>query len=213
MPALASSDRIVEHARLLTRRRVLYCMFMPLANRIWNVDAVRALPDDGNRYEVIDGELFVTPAPSWTHQNAVMKLYRTLAAYLDRAPYGHAMLAPADVAFSRTRSVQPDLFVVPLLEGMRPPRHFDEVRRLLLVVEVLSPTTARADRVAKRVLFREEGVAEYWVVDLDARTVERSTPADPRVEVVADRLEWNVPGSHTPLVIDLPSYFAEVLGG
>jgi Uma2 family endonuclease len=188
-------------------------MSMPLANRIWDVDAVRALPDDGNRYEVIDGELFVTPAPSWTHQNAVMRLYRTLAAYLDREPYGHAMVAPADVAFSRTRSVQPDLFVVPLLEGLRPPRHFDEVRQLLLVVEVLSPTTARADRVAKRVLFRDEGVAEYWVVDLDARAVERSTPADPRVEIIADRLEWSVAGASTALVIDLPSYFAEVLGG
>ena len=213
MPALASSDGIVEHARLLTRRRVFYCMSMPLADRIWTVDAVRALPDDGNRYEVIDGELFVTPAPSWTHQNAVMRLYRTLAAYLDREPYAHAMLAPADVTFSRGRSVQPDLFIVPLVEGSRPPRHFDEVRRLLLTVEMLSPTTARADRVAKRVLFREESVAEYWVVDLDARTVERSTPADPRVEIIADRLEWNVAGASTPLVIDLPSYFAEVLGG
>ncbi len=188
-------------------------MSMPLANRIWDVDAVRALPDDGNRYEVIDGELFVTPAPSWTNQNAVMRLYRTLAAYLDREPYGHAMVAPADVAFSRTRSVQPDLFVVPLLGGLRPPRHFDEVRQLLLVVEVLSPATARADRVAKRVLFREEGVAEYWVVDLDARAVERSTPADPRVEIIADRLEWSVAGASTALVIDLPRYFAEVLGG
>jgi Uma2 family endonuclease len=63
------------------------------------------------------------------------------------------------------------------------------------------------------VLFREEGVAEYWVVDLDARTVERSTPADPRVEIVADRLEWNVAGARTALVIDLPNYFAEVLSG
>jgi hypothetical protein len=76
MPALASRDSIIEHARLLTRRRVFYCMSMPLADRIWTVEAVRALADDGNRYEVIDGELFVTPAPSWTHQNAVLKMYR-----------------------------------------------------------------------------------------------------------------------------------------
>jgi Uma2 family endonuclease len=57
---------------------------------------------------------------------------------------------------------------------------------LLLAVEILSPSTARADRVAKRTLFRDERVPEYWIVDLDARTVERSTPADPRVEVAAD---------------------------
>ena len=151
-------------------------MHMPTLKRRWTADDLRDLPDDGNRYEVIDGELFVTPAPSWMHQRAAAELFRMIAAYLEREPYADVLLAPADVSFSRTRIVQPDVFVVPLVDGRRP-RQFEEVGRLLLAVEILSPSTARADRVAKRVLFRDEGVREYWVIDLDARTIERTTPA------------------------------------
>ena len=76
---------------------------------------------------------------------------------------------------------------------------------------MLSPSTARADRVAKRTLYREVGVPEYWIVDLDARTIERSTPSDPRPEILVDRLEWLPEGAAAPLVIDLNRYFATVL--
>ena len=140
-------------------------MHMSTLKRQWTTDDLRDLPDDGNRYEVIDGELFVTPAPSWKHQRAAAELFRLVAEYLAREPYADVLIAPADVSFSRTRSVQPDLFVVPLVNGQRPNR-FEDVGRLLLAVEILSPSTARADRVSKRVLFRDEGVSEYWVVDL-----------------------------------------------
>ena len=75
----------------------------------------------------------------------------------------------------------------------------------------VSPATARADRVAKRTLYREENVAEYWIVDLDSRTIERSTPLDSRVEVLADQIEWRPQGTESPLVIDLPGYFARLL--
>jgi Uma2 family endonuclease len=187
-------------------------MVMPNLQRRWTVADRDALPDDGNRYEVIDGELFVTPAPVWRHQEAVIELATRLRAYLARERVGHAYIAPADVVFSPKRGVQPDVFVVPLLDGRRP-EHFDEVRRLLLAVEVLSPSTARADRVVKRKLFREEGVAEYWIVDADSRTVERATPREPRLEIVDERLEWLPNGASTPFVLDLPEYFAKVLDG
>jgi len=183
---------------------------MPNIKRRWTVDDVRDLPDDGNRYEVIDGELFVTPAPSWRHQEAVAEMYTILRGYLRRVAVGHAFVAPADVIFTPMRGVQPDVFVVPFVEGRRP-EHFDEVKRLLVAVEVLSPTTARADRVAKRTMYRDEGVPEYWIVDLDARTVERSTPADPRPEVLVDRLIWSPDGESPALTIDLPDYFAAVI--
>lgn len=187
-------------------------MAMPGLRRQWTVADLQSLPDDGRRYEVIDGELYVTPAPAWKHQAAVGDMYRLLDDYLARYRLGCALLAPADVTFSDRRGVQPDLFVVPLVNGHRPER-FEDVRRLLLAVEVLSPSTARADRVAKRTVYREEGVAEYWVVDLDARAIERSTPADARIEVLADRLTWSPPDAGEPLVIDVPAYFGRVIDG
>ena len=186
-------------------------MGMPNFKRQWTVAERDELPDDGNRYEVIDGELFVTPAPAWRHQEASLYLYRLLADYLGLERIGHAFAAPADVVFSPRRGVQPDVFVVPLVGGRRP-EHFDEVKRLVLAVEVLSPSTARADRVAKRAMFRDEGVPEYWIVDLDARTFERSTPAESRPEILAELLEWFPDGAAEPLVIDLVAWFATVLG-
>jgi Uma2 family endonuclease len=185
-------------------------MHMPNLRRTWTVDDLQDLPDDGNRYEVIDGELFVTPAPSLTHQRAVLRLSRILGDYLDKEPVGELVIAPADVVFSGKRSVQPDLFVTPLVNGRRP-RRFEEVGRLLLAVEVLSPTTARADRVVKRTLYRDQGVPEFWIVDLDSRTIERSTPTEARPEILVDELAWQPEGASSPLVIDVAAYFTAVL--
>ncbi len=81
---------------------------------------------------------------------------------------------------------------------------------MLLAAEVSSPSTARLDRVKKRTLFRREGVPEYWIVDLDARTIERSTPTELRPEILDERLEWFPEGVSAPLVIDLVKYFANV---
>ena len=65
--------------------------------------------------------------------------------------------------------------------------------------------------MAKRTVYREEGVEVYWVVDLDARAFERSVPNDPRVEVLADRIEWHPAGAEQALIIDLEEYFRRVL--
>ncbi len=186
-------------------------MSMPAAQRHWTVADVHALPNDGQRYEVIDGELLVTPAPSWHHQDAVLEMAARLREYLSREQVGHVFVAPADVEFSARRGVQPDIFVTPLVNGRRP-EAWRDVGRLLLAIEILSPATARADRVVKRAMFRDEAVPEYWVVDLDARTVERSTPADPRVEVLADELTWRPEGAAAPFIVDLPAYFAHIAG-
>ncbi len=162
-------------------------MGMPLLHHDWTVAERDALPDDGNRYEVIDGELFVTPER-----------------------IGYALLGPADVVFSAKRGVRPDVFVVPPRDGRRPDR-FDREKGLLLAAEVLSPSTARADRVRKRALYRDEGVPEYWIIDMDARTFERSTPGDPRPEILAERLEWQPAGASAPLAIDIVEFFVDVL--
>src|SRR4051812_4701692 len=132
---------------------------MPMAPEVkaWNVDDLATMPDDGQRYEVIDGELFVTPAPSLRHQDAIGALHLRLAPYVARERIGHVVFAPADVTFSSRRGVQPDLFVARLVNGRRP-RTSTEIRGLLLAVEVTSPSTAKADRLAKRALYRDEGV-------------------------------------------------------
>jgi len=173
-------------------------MSMPTLKRQWTVADLSDLPDDSNRYEVIDGELFVTPSPSWPHQTAVMELYTLLAAHVTAYELGDAFVAPADVVFSARRGVQPDLFVVPPFGGKRPTA-FDQVKRLMLAVEIISPSTARADRVKKRFLYRDEGVPEYWIVDLDARAIERSTPTESRPEVIDERFIWAPEAGTNPL--------------
>jgi Uma2 family endonuclease len=77
---------------------------------------------------------------------------------------------------------------------------------------VLSPTTARADRTIKRLLFQRTGVPEYWIVDLDTRLVERWRPGDARPEVLTERLRWQPEPGTDPLEIDLSAFFAQVLG-
>jgi len=187
-------------------------MGMPRAAERWTADMVRALPNDGNRYEVIDGELLVTPAPSALHQRAVGEIFLRLENYLRGKTWGEVLFSPADISFSADRLVQPDVFVAPPGPSGRRVREWSEIRGLLLAVEVLSPSTARADRQTKRRLYQEEGVPEYWIVDLDARVVERWRPGDERPEIVATTLTWQPDSSATPFELDLTAFFQAVLG-
>lgn len=179
---------------------------MAQATLRWTADMVRALPDDGKRYEVIDGELFVTPAPSWEHQAASKALFLRLHSYVSAHALGAVFYAPADVEFSAERMVEPDLFVVPLIEG-RSPRSWEEAGRLLLAVEILSPGTARADRLVKRRLYQRPGVPEYWIIDVAARLVERWRPEDERPEILTEFLEWQPAAGQDALRIALEEYF------
>ncbi len=179
-------------------------MGMPVTNapKEWTGEMVRALPEDGNRYEVLDGELFVTPAPSWAHQAILAWFFLPLATYVQRHALGWARWSPADISFAPRRLVQPDLFVVPYRADGEP-RDWSEVRSLLLAIEVLSPSTAFADRNRKRTIYQEQGVAEYWIVDPDARLVERWRPLDARPEIARDTLEWQPDATLEPLALRL----------
>ena len=185
-------------------------MAMPKVLEQWTAARVRELPDDGNRYEVVDGELLVTPAPSWNHQDVVGELFVALRAYCKSQSLGHTVVSPADIELDPKTLVQPDVFVVPLNEGRRP-KNWEDIRGLLLVVEVLSPSTARADRTVKRRRFQRAGVPEYWIVGVDARLIERWRPADDRPEVITDRLSWQPQDAGAPFVLDLPAFFREVV--
>ena len=171
---------------------------------------VRALPADGNRYEVIGGELFVTPAPNFRHQDAVLKLLLRLVPFVETQRLGYALMAPADIEFDEEDMVQPDAFVGPLVAG-RLPTKWSEIKSLLLAIEVLSPSTARADRTVKRRLYQRAAVPEYWIVDVEARLVERWRRADERPEILTEMLTWHPAGASEPLVIDLPAMFLKIL--
>jgi len=172
----------------------------------WTVDRALALPSDGNRYEVLDGELFVTPAPSVPHQLILSRLFTQLHAYIDTNRLGYLLWSPADIAFSPRRLVQPDLFVVPWrASGL--PHDWSDITALLLAVEVLSPSSARADRHRKRVIYQEQGVGEYWIVDGDARLVERWRPTDARPEILTTAFDWQPRAGLSPQRVHVPSLF------
>ena len=96
-------------------------MGMPETAERWTADMVRALPADRNRYEVVDGELFVTPSPSWPHQRVVGGLFKHLADYLHGQPWAEVLISPADISFRDDMLVQPDVFVVPIAHSRRRP--------------------------------------------------------------------------------------------
>jgi len=171
----------------------------------YSADQVRELPEDGNRYEVVDGELLVTPSPRPWHQIVTGRLFRALADYLDRHPVGHVIASPADISWSPLDLVQPDLFVVPL-EAART-LNWAAMRHLLLVAEVLSPATARADRFTKRRLYQRSGVPLYWIVDADRRAVEIWTPEWELPEQAADLLVWQPDPSAPPFALRLAELF------
>jgi Uma2 family endonuclease len=171
----------------------------------YTAEMVRALPDDGNRYETVHGELLVTPAPRAWHQEVLARLHVALRAYLESNPVGLALASPADISWGPDILVQPDLFVVAPDEART--MDWRRMRTLLLAVEVLSPTTARHDRFTKRRLYQEVGVATYWVVDPDAHEVEVWTPDDAFPLVARDELVWAPSGAGVPFGLSLERLF------
>ena len=174
----------------------------------YTADMVRAMPDDGNRYEVVYGELLVTPAPRLWHQVVVQRLSLALGNYLQRQPDGLVLSSPADISWGPDVLVQPDIFVVPTDEART--LTWSRMRTLLLVAEVLSPSSTRADRFLKRLRYREAGVPLYWVVDGDERAVEVWTPADDFPAVERERLEWRPGAATEPFTLRLEELFRPV---
>jgi len=174
----------------------------------FTADMVRALPDDGQRYEVVHGELLVTPAPRLWHQEIVRRLLIGLSAYLAREPVGHILTSPADISFGPDTLVQPDIFVIPLDQART--LEWSKIQRLLLVAEVLSPSSVRADRFTKRRWYQEAGVPLYWVIDLDAKVVEVWTPEERFPTIEGERIHWEPEGASQPLVLELGELFKPI---
>ena len=186
-------------------------MGMPLSHTEWTAEMLNDLPDDGNRYEVIDGELFVTPTPADIHQHAVGELYALLRPYARRVGV-NLLIAPSAVRFSGRREVQPDIYATPRLANGRRPDRFTDVGVVLLAVEILSPSTMRTDRFRKRALYQDEKVADYWIVDTASRVIEHWTPSAVEPQFHSEKFEWQPVREQPPLVIDVVAYFREVFG-
>ena len=141
-------------------------MGMPHASTGWTAERVRAIPDDGNRYELIDGVLVVTPAPRGLHQLAVWELGMRLRGWLRGTGIAELLGSPADIALGE-----------------------NEMRR-----------------------YQRAGIPEYWIVDLDARLIERWRPDEARPEVLTDRLIWEPTPGQDALEVDVAAFFATVYG-
>lgn len=182
-----------------------------LSKHHWTAADVRALMDDTRhwpRYELLDGELIVTNAPTAAHQIAVGELLVRLSEYCKREDIGIALTSPADIELAPESIMQPDVFVVP--NDVMPndePLSWPHVRSLLLAIEVLSPSSLRTDRVDKRDFYLANGVAEYWIVDLDARVIERWTPDRATPALHRDEFVWRPPGSGAPFLLDVRAFF------
>ena len=179
-------------------------------DRPWTEEEFYAARDAapfGERWELIDGEVLVTSAPHWTHQRISARLLILLDAYVRPRGFGEAFASPLDVKLRPGLVLQPDLLVVPSGELRR---RSDIVQRLLLAVEIVSPSSARFDRVKKRPQYQRSRVSQYWIVDDMSQTIERWTPDDERPELLSERLVWEPAGVAEPFVLDLAQFFQDV---
>jgi Uma2 family endonuclease len=208
----ASAPGMMCGDHLPSSRRAEQNMAMPAMRHRWTTADVRALIDESRawpRYELLGGELVVTPAPAPVHQVAVSELMALLRAYVLDHDLGVILASPADLELRPGTISQPDFFVVPFASHERPegPVAWSVVTSLLLAIEVISPGSVRIDRVEKRDHYLSAGVPEYWVVDLDARLVERWRPDRENPELLRATLEWRPRGAPAPLVMDLLALF------
>ena len=144
---------------------------IPHGKIILTYDDYRLLPDDRNRYEILDGELSVTPAPGTKHQRISGRLYLILANHILTDQLGDIYAAPTDLILAPTTVAQPDLIFIG-----NDRRHIVTERAIegppTLLIEILSPTTSRTDRLTKAQLYAKHQVPHYWLVDPDQRTLE-----------------------------------------
>jgi Uma2 family endonuclease len=137
----------------------------------WTYKDYAALPDDGHRYEIVDGVLFMAPSPNEWHQAAAGRLFRHLATQVEDAGLGRVYIAPFDVELAPNTVVQPDVLVI-LSANYKKITLSRVIGAPDLVVEVSSPGTVGYDRDKKQNAYARAGVREYWIADPWSRTVE-----------------------------------------
>lgn len=138
----------------------------------WTYEAYAVIPDDGNRYEIIDGVLYMAPAPNPNHQSVVAGFTAQLMINVQYAGLGRVYPSPVDVLLPpRTNPLQPDIVVV-LNTNLGILTRKNITGAPDLVIEILSPGTAGYDRREKQNAYARAGVKEYWIADPYAQTIE-----------------------------------------
>ena len=179
-------------------------MVMPLRVPTYTVDDLESFPSDGNRYELLDGVLLVTPSPGFTHQLVAMRLANLLANYLN--PRGLAVVVgPGAVELRPKTHLEPDVLVLPAPRAGQ--KEWSEFANWWLAIEVLSRSSRMYDRNMKRDAYLALGVAEVWLVDRDAREILVSRVGEPVDVPHRERLTWSPAEMPGPLEIDLALLF------
>lgn len=180
-------------------------MSMSTTRKVWTLGELHRLPDDGNKYELVRGELFVTPAPTDEHETIAARLTRVLDPFVAANDLGLVYRPRAVMQFEGSE-VEPDLMV------RQPQRRKNASWRLapkpILIVEIVSPSTRRRDHEQKKQLYLDAGVPEYWIVSAEERHVTIVRPGEPE-RAERDRIVWSPTGASASLTISLAELFGE----
>ncbi len=179
----------------------------PLVVPTYTIEDLDHFPDDGNRYELLDGVLLVTPAPIPGHQLVIAGLFHELSNYLKPSGLAH-IVTPGAVETGAKTHLEPDLLVFPTSEpsGLK----WGSIRRWWLAVEVFSHSSRTYDREYKRDAYLALGVDEVWLVDWLNQAVFVSRRGGPRDESCEHVLEWHPGAMPAPLQISLDAQFGNV---
>ena len=173
------------------------------ATKVWTLEELHSLPDDGNKYELINGELYVTPAPTPGHESIAVRLARLLETYVVEERLGF-VYRPRAVFRWRGSEVEPDLMVRAMQDDENAP--WETHPFPILVVEIGSPSTARRDRTVKRDHYRDAEIAEYWIVDRETLSITRVRPNASDV-TEKESVTWHPAGASRPLTFAVAKVF------
>lgn len=181
-------------------------MGMALPVPRFTIDMLDDFPEDGNRYEVLEGMLLVTPSPSIEHQIVATRIAVMLMNVIG-AGAGANVVAVGAIQRGETTQLLPDVLVFPGF--FAPATHWRNIHDWWLAVEVMSPSSRIYDRVVKRDAYLALGVEEYWVVDMRERSVEIWRRGQKESERAVGTLTWRPAALDSDIVIDLDEVFGE----
>jgi len=182
-------------------------MAMPVAIPRYTVDDLESFPDDGNRYELLDGVLLVSPAPSFLHEIVVQRIRDELTAYLGKSA---RVLTHGAVQIRPRTQLEPDLLVIPAAVRVSRKTTWSDIRGWWLAVEVSGRGSRIYDRDAKQPAYPRLGIREAWRADLRDGCIEVTRRGEATTTRYADHLTWHPPEMPEPLVIDIPAVFESI---